>query len=168
MSSLLNFFAFVFKGLLKALSLVLSAPGLLLTSIATLVTSVGVVLNEITSSTSSLANVVPNDLGSSEISTIQSVFNDFPTIMQWIAYMLSFDTFLNGVLTVIIVLVPLVLTLATFLFITLPLFLVEFYLLKFTIWIATAVLPSQYVPGVISAVGSNHHITYDDDVVIDV
>ena len=153
MSKIIDFFAFIFKGLLKGLAFIVSAPGILLTSISTLATSVVAVVSQITSSTSTLSTIVSSSQTplNDYISGFQSI--EIPPAMSWLMYILSLDQLLNSFLALVEVIVPIALTLATFFFVTLPLFIVSFYALKFTIFLATCLFPKNYIPWMFAGLG---------------
>lgn len=153
MQTIIKFVKFLWFCLVRALSFAVSAPGLLLTSILTLGSSAAITVGQVTSAGSSLASASSSFV--QPLSTVTNAISQLPSIFQWLIYLFSLDIAFDGLLSIIGVIVPLAITLATFAFITLPVFLLQFYTFKFAVWFATSVLPPAWTPSAIVALA--HH-----------
>lgn len=67
--------------------------------------------------------------------------NDFPTVMALGAYALSLDIILTYVVSVFSLFLTLTISLLTFFCVTVPVFLVNLYAVKFTAWFLSAMFP---------------------------
>lgn len=153
MQSLVKFVKFLWFCVVRALSFAISAPGLLLTSIVTLGASVSATVHQVTTAGSSLASAT-SSFGQ-PLGVVTQAISELPSIFQWLIYLFSLDVAFDGLLAVIGVVVPLSITLATFVFITLPLFFLQYYTFKFAVWFATCVMPPNWVPSALVALA--HH-----------
>mgnify|MGYP007012484704 CR=1 FL=1 len=158
MQSLVNFFKFLLDGVVKALTFAVSAPGMLLTSIITLGSSVAAVISQLSNATSSLNSVLSSF--QVPLNSVVAEIGRMPSIFQWIAYLLSLDVAFDGLLSVFGIIFPIVVTMLTFICVTLPLFLVQYYLMKFVFYLAVCAIPDSMIPAALQniALRSNHYV----------
>lgn len=144
MQTIINFFKFLLDGIVKALTFAVSAPGMLLTSVITLGSSVVAVVSQLSNGVSSLNSAVGSFDGPMDV--IVSELNVLPSIFQWLVYLLSLDVAFDGLLSIFGIIFPLIVTILTFVCITLPVFLVQYYMFKFVLWLVVSALPQQIIP----------------------
>lgn len=158
MQTVINFFKFLLDGIVKALTFAVSAPGMLLTSVITLGSSVVAVVSQLSNGVSSLNTAVSSF--EEPLNVVVSEIARLPSIFQWLVYLLSLDVAFDGLLSVFGIIFPIVVTLLTFIGVTLPLFLVQYYLMKFVFWLAVFAIPDSMIPAALQniALRSNHYI----------
>lgn len=149
MSKLIEFFSWVYKGIVNSLTVITSGLGLAITTITTAVTSVVGMYNNLTTANSALSSAVSGYEGF--LNVVVNSLSSAPPIMKWLCYVLSFDVIAANVTLVLSVFLPLFVVVLTFFVVTVPVWLVSFYLLRFSVWLATAIFPKQYVPAILSS-----------------
>lgn len=149
MSKLIEFFSWIYKGIVNALAVITSGLGLAFTTITTAVTSVAGIYTQITESNSAVAGAISGYEGF--LNTIVEALSSAPPIMRWLTYVLSVDVLAVNVTLILSLFLPLFIVVLTFFVVTVPVWFISFYLLRWSVWLATAIFPKQYIPTILSS-----------------
>lgn len=166
MNYVISFFRFLFDCVVKALQFLWSAPGLLFASVTTLITSISSVFVSLSNGNNAI-NSFLDSTSTDFMDGITSTLTNMPSIMQWLAYMLSLDILFDGLIAIFGIVFPVVLVIVTFFVITVPYFLISYYMIKFVLWLSTSVLPEYLVPPSLQIVATEDRLMRNEKFAID-
>lgn len=143
MSTVIKFFKLLYDGVMNALAFLVSLPGMIATSFATLGTSVYSIYNSLSNSGSFVSG------WSSDLSTAVADFTyfvDIPPIVRMAGYAMSIDILFDGFVALLGFVFPVVTLVVTFLLITIPALALQIFVVKFSAWCCISLFPDAYIP----------------------
>lgn len=143
MSTIVKFFKFLYDGFMSALSFLVSLPGIIATSFATLGTSVYSVYNSLSNS-GSLVSGWSSDLSTSVSDFTSSV--SIPPMVGMAGYAMSVDILFDGFIAFFGFVFPVVTLVLTFFLVTIPALALQIFVVKFSAWCCISLFPDAYIP----------------------
>lgn len=139
-----DFFKWLWKLITTTTSFILTLPGLVLTSVSTLFISVKSVLNALFGGSSVIDSVISQ--ADSSLSGFDSVVDNFSAFGHIAFYSLSFDILFSVGVSILTFLLTFLLAVLTFFLVSVPVFLVQYYVLKISAKVFVAFMPEGWIP----------------------
>lgn len=149
---LVKFFKWLWDGLVRLFQFVTTIPGLVVAGLTSVYTGLSTIFGQLSSSSSVIEAVSSH--GDNVVNEVTSYVEAGGNWLQIAFYALSVDLIFNVLLTLATLAITLTLALLTFFLVTLPSFVLYYYGLKLTAFVATSLFPNSWVPSAIKEFGS--------------
>lgn len=149
---IVNFFKWLWDGLVRLFQFVTTLPGLAIAGVTSVFTGLSTIFGYFSSSSTVIDAVSTH--GDSLVNEITSTVSAGGSWLQLVFYSLSVDLLFNVLLNLTTLAITLTLALLTFFLVTVPAFILYYYGLKLTAFVATSLFPNSWVPSAIKEFGS--------------
>lgn len=149
---IVKFFKWLWDGLFRLFQFVTSIPGLVVSGLTSVYTGLSTIFGQLSSSSSVIDAISSH--GDSVVNEVTTFVQDGGSWLQLLFYALSVDLLFNVLLDLATLAITLTLALLTFFLVTLPSFVLYYYGLKLTAFVATSLFPNAWVPSSIKEFGS--------------
>lgn len=139
-----DFFKWLWKGITTTVAFVVSLPGLVVTSITTLYTSITAVVQVLSDGGGVVDTVVQTADGG--VDKVAEVMQSAHGILNLAFYATSLDIAASVAISIITFVVTFLVSVATLVIVAVPTFLIQYYALKIGAKVLIAVMPSGWVP----------------------
>lgn len=139
-----DFFKWLWKGITTTVAFVISLPGLVLTSITTLYTSITSLVQVLSDGGGVVDGIV--QVADGGVDKVAEFMADAHGILNLALYATSLDIAVSVAISIITFVVTFLVAVVTFVLVAIPTFLIQYYALKIGAKVLIAVLPSGWVP----------------------
>lgn len=158
MSYLISFFKWIWDGIKSVFSLVFSIPTLIFTAATSIISGIAGLVQTLSSSSTVVQAISSH--GDSVVNSINGFVADGGSWLQLLFYILSMDLLFQTILSLVTIFITFTLAIVTFLTIAVPAFIIQWYALKLSAFVASALLPSQYLPYAVKQFGNFKGVSF--------